>query len=131
NGSIHISNNYPKNDKDKIILHKIIKDLPRDIVLLRKGDLMDRAYEALNVRDIKICKKTKGNIYKVYRRSLDIVLSLLILIIGIPLMLIFGLAVIIETDGPMFYSQERVGKMGKTFRLYKLRSMVVDAEKNG
>ena len=33
--------------------------------------------------------------------------------------------------GPLFYSQQRVGKMGKVFKIYKLRSMVVNAESNG
>lgn len=85
----------------------------------------------MDINDIKIYENKLGKSYKLFNRLLDIILSLLILVIGIPLMLIFGLAIIIETPGPMLYSQERVGLMGKTFKLYKLRSMVADAEKNG
>ena len=92
---------------------------------------MVELYETLDFKSIKLCKKPKSNSYKIYQRTLDVFSALFILIIGIPLMLIFGIALVIETPGPVFYTQERVGKMGKTFKLYKLRSMVNDAEKNG
>src|SRR5699024_141082 len=92
---------------------------------------MVELYETLDFKSIKLCKKPKSNSYKIYQRTLDVFSALFILIIGIPLMLIFGIALVIETPGPVFYTQERVGKMDKTFKLYKLRSMVNDAEKNG
>lgn len=69
--------------------------------------------------------------FDVYQRIMDIVVSLLTLIVGIPLIIIFSLLIVIETPGPAFYVQERVGKNGKVFNLYKLRSMILDAEKNG
>ncbi len=62
---------------------------------------------------------------------MDIVVSLLTLIVGIPLIIIFSILIVLETPGPAFYTQERLGKDGKVFNLYKLRSMVIDAEKNG
>ncbi len=46
-------------------------------------------------------------------------------------MIIFGIAIIIETPGRAIYSQERLGKRGKVFKIYKLRSMVSNAEENG
>lgn len=73
----------------------------------------------------------KENLYKVYRRSLDITLSIIGLIIGIPLILLFGIFITLDTQGHIFYSQERLGKEGKIFKIYKLRSMHYDAEKHG
>jgi len=69
--------------------------------------------------------------YEKIKRVMDIVLSLIGLIIAIPLMLIFGIAIKLESKGPVFYRQERVGKNGKVFMLYKLRSMYQNAEENG
>ena len=69
--------------------------------------------------------------YEIIKRVMDIILSLIGLIIAIPLMLIFGIAIKFESKGPVFYSQERVGKNGKVFMLYKLRSMYQNAEENG
>ncbi|WP_252228482.1 sugar transferase [Caldicoprobacter algeriensis] len=69
--------------------------------------------------------------YEKIKRVMDIVLSLIGIIIAIPLMLIFGIAIKLESKGPVFYCQERVGKNGKVFMLYKLRSMYQNAEENG
>lgn len=65
------------------------------------------------------------------KRSFDLVCSLLILVMALPLMLLAALLVKLEDGGPVFYSQERVGKDGKTFRVHKFRSMRADAEKSG
>ncbi|MGL6107506.1 exopolysaccharide biosynthesis polyprenyl glycosylphosphotransferase [Romboutsia sp.] len=74
----------------------------------------------------------KGNIiFDMYQRALDIVLSLIGLLIGVPLIIIFGILIKIEDNGPITYNQERLGKDGKKFYIYKLRSMRTDAEKFG
>ena len=73
-----------------------------------------------------------GNIlFDIYQRVLDIVLSVIGLLIGIPLMVIFGILIKVEDNGPITYKQERLGKGGKKFYIYKLRSMRTDAEKFG
>jgi len=43
----------------------------------------------------------------------------------------FGLLLKLDSKGPMFYKQERVGRNGKVFKIYKLRSMYINAEANG
>jgi exopolysaccharide biosynthesis polyprenyl glycosylphosphotransferase len=65
------------------------------------------------------------------KRSFDIVCSLIIMVLTLPLMLLAALAVKLEDRGPVFYSQERVGKDGATFFVHKFRSMRTDAEKGG
>lgn len=68
---------------------------------------------------------------RVMKRLMDIVISGLMLIVASPFMLVTALAVKLGDGGPVFFKQERVTLNGKKFYVYKFRSMVVDAEKNG
>jgi exopolysaccharide biosynthesis polyprenyl glycosylphosphotransferase len=63
------------------------------------------------------------------KRFVDLVVALLVLVPLMPLWLLTALLIRIDSPGPMIISQERVGKRGKLFRLYKFRSMIMDAEK--
>ncbi|UYH55661.1 TIGR03013 family PEP-CTERM/XrtA system glycosyltransferase [Qipengyuania sp. SS22] len=65
------------------------------------------------------------------KRLFDILVSLVILIVGIPLVAIFAILVKLESKGPAFFRQTRVGLYGQEFTLVKLRSMRTDAEANG
>lgn len=67
----------------------------------------------------------------VIKRLLDILTSTLVLIIGSPFYLLLALLVKASSKGPIFFSQERIGLRGKPFKIYKFRSMYLDAEKNG
>lgn len=92
----------------------------------------DCRFNYLQYKDAIDTSEVKGSwIFDLYQRILDIILSLIGLIIGIPLMLIFGIFIKFEDKGPMTYKQERVGKNGRVFYIYKLRSMRTDAEKFG
>lgn len=79
--------------------------------------------QKLNKQDVK-----KSSYMKV-KRLLDIIGSLVLLIPSIIPILIFGILIKLETPGKLFYSQERVGYMGKPIYITKLRSMFQDAEK--
>ena len=70
-------------------------------------------------------------VYTVFKRFMDIVLSIIGLIIISPILLIVSLAIKIDSKGPVIFKQERIGKDGKVFKIYKFRSMVVGAEKMG
>ena len=68
-------------------------------------------------------------IYRFCKRVFDIVFSAVILIVLSWLLLIVAVAIKIDDPhGPVFFGQERVGKNGKRFRMWKFRSMVTDAE---
>jgi lipopolysaccharide/colanic/teichoic acid biosynthesis glycosyltransferase len=56
--------------------------------------------------------------------------SLVGLTLGFPILLLVGIAVALESRGSVLYSQERVGIHGRIFRMYKFRSMVIDAERD-
>ena len=65
------------------------------------------------------------------KRLFDILVSLVILIVGLPLVAIFAILVKLESKGPAFFRQTRVGLYGQEFTLVKLRSMRTDAEADG
>ncbi len=65
------------------------------------------------------------------KRTLDIVVSALVLLLGAPFWLLTALIVKLTSRGPAFYSQERVGKDGAHYRIYKFRSMRTNAELAG
>lgn len=66
-----------------------------------------------------------------FKRVIDIFLALIGIVIGGIPMLIVALAVKLDSPGPVLFKQERIGKDGKVFRIYKFRSMCVGAEKGG
>lgn len=70
---------------------------------------------------------------RIGKRILDIVVVLILLPIALPLMLFVSLAIIVEStgSGSILYSQTRVKQDGLPFKIYKFRSMVTDAEKDG
>jgi sugar transferase (PEP-CTERM system associated) len=72
------------------------------------------------------CRTTKATI--IYQRAFSIIFSIIGLILSAPLMLLTAIAIKLESRGPVFFRQERVGKNGKIFKLIKFRSMSVDAE---
>jgi len=69
--------------------------------------------------------------YLYLKRAYDIFLATVGLIIALPIVLLFSILIVLETPGSPFYVQERMGKNGKRFMMMKLRSMRMDAEKEG
>lgn len=72
-----------------------------------------------------------GWVQAVGKRVFDVLASVLLLVITFPVILVAAIAIRIESAGPVFYRQERVGLNGKPFMLLKFRSMWTDAEKDG
>lgn len=65
------------------------------------------------------------------KRGFDIIASLVLLVVTLPVAAVTALAIFAETGLPVFYRQERVGQAGRTFEVLKFRSMVTDAERDG
>jgi len=65
------------------------------------------------------------------KRVFDLAVSLVLVALASPLMALVALAIKLDSRGPVFYGQERVGLGGKEYKLWKFRSMRTDAEKNG
>lgn len=67
--------------------------------------------------------------YFAWRIWLDRLLAIMLLIPGLPIMFVISILLFLTSDGPIFYSQRRVGLRGKVFTLMKFRTMIPDAEK--
>ena len=70
----------------------------------------------------------RSDLFPVTKRILDIVISLITLILLSPLLIILGLLIKQESNGPALFKQQRVGLYGKTFTMFKFRSMSQDAQ---
>ena len=72
-----------------------------------------------------------GSFFPLFKRAVDLSITAIGLTVLVILLPLVALALYIDSPGPIFYTQERVGKGGKTFRLIKLRSMIPNAEREG
>ena len=110
--------------KDSVLV-KIVPDL-YDILL---GSVkMNHIYGAVLIEiDQDIMPKWQ----RLLKRLMDIVVSILALIILSPLLLIIVIRVKLSSVGPIFFTQNRIGKSGVPFGIHKFRSMIVDSEKAG
>jgi lipopolysaccharide/colanic/teichoic acid biosynthesis glycosyltransferase len=80
---------------------------------------------------INLDYQNKRYVYRLSKRIFDFVASLFGLIVLSPLFLIVAIAIKVENPkGPVFYSQVRLGKKQEPFKMYKFRSMIVDADKH-
>lgn len=75
--------------------------------------------------------KRKVKFYNNIKSCIEFILSFLLLILVIPIIMLACIAIVIEIRANPFYTQERVGLNGRIFKIYKLRSMYIDAEKDG
>ncbi len=62
------------------------------------------------------------------KRGMDVIIASVVLVLVLPLMVAIAVAVKIASNGPILYSQERIGRKGRRFRIQKFRTMVTDAE---
>jgi len=69
--------------------------------------------------------------FRIVKRFMDIIISLVGLIAFGPMLPLLAATIAMDSPGPIFYRQKRVGRGGREFELIKLRSMIVDAEKDG
>ncbi len=79
-----------------------------------------------------IFSRTNNNVrlVRAIKRAGDFCLALVGLVLALPLLVLAGLLIVLESGWPIFYKQERVGARGRSFVLYKLRTMRQDAEKD-
>lgn len=75
-------------------------------------------------------QKKREKMYLLIKRGMDVVLSILFLAAASPVFLLAAAAILIEDGWPVFYGQMRLTKNGKMFRMWKLRSMRMDAEQD-
>ena len=99
-------------------------------MILRKWDNIPeniKNEETKKYYDILSHKK----IHLVLKRIFDIIFSLILLIILSPILLIVAIWIKLDSEGPIFYRQERITQYGRIFKIFKFRTMVQNADKIG
>ena len=82
----------------------------------------------INININSVVKKEERIVYNTLKRFIDVIGSLFGLILLSPIIILVGILIKLESKGPIIFSQKRVGLNGKKFNMYKLRSMVSNAE---
>ena len=67
----------------------------------------------------------------ILKRAFDLLVSGIVLVLIAPILLVIAVAIKLDSEGPVIFRQERVGRFGRTFRIHKFRSMTVDAPTRG
>ncbi len=98
--------------------------------MLRQYDKLPKNMQNEKVKEYYDILKKK-RFYLFVKRSFDIIASFLLLIILSPVFLIISIMIKIDSKGPVFYRQERITRYGRKFRIFKFRTMIVDADKKG
>lgn len=126
------------NDVPAQIRNDILKVCYRDEIRVyatpKLSDIIISGAEKICIFDtpLLLIKGTGLNLeQRIIKRTMDILLSSIAMVIAAPIMLIVAIAIKIEDGGPVFFKQERVTLNGKRFDILKFRSMIVDAEKWG
>lgn len=148
---IHISQGFEKicnkiKEHDSVIVYDVASNLRNDIIKFCYGEGV-RVYQTPKLSDIMIRSAREHHLFdtpllmsnniglsfeqKLLKRTIDIVISLLMLIVTSPIMLITALCIKLEDHGPVLFIQERVTLNDRPFMIYKFRSMIVDAEADG
>lgn len=107
--------------------HVQVKMVPSIVEVVLNGPTASRIGD---IPVVDITPRLPSRRLLVAKRIFDIVFASVALLVSFPLLLIAAVAIKLSSPGPVIYKQERVGKDGKQFYIFKLRTMVRDAEKH-
>jgi lipopolysaccharide/colanic/teichoic acid biosynthesis glycosyltransferase len=125
---------YPPRSRKKLNgLLKVIISTKNPVDLITYVEEVTEKIPLKYVDELWLLKniRTYENIYDKVRRVVNFISSILLLVVLFPIGFLFAVAHCVESWGPIFYVQKRIGYEGKTFRMIKFRSMVDKAEQNG
>lgn len=108
--------------RDSRVRVRLMPDL-LEFITVRTGIETLRGLPVITLREPAIT-----GVNSVLKRGLDLVGAIVGLILCSPIMLVVSILIRLDSRGPILFAQERAGQYGKPFRMYKFRSMVVDAE---
>jgi exopolysaccharide biosynthesis polyprenyl glycosylphosphotransferase len=123
-------------ETNPIIVKEIYKGISSGIEIIDMVTAYENLFKKLPLSEIKdiwvVTNLSKShNTYEVVKRPLELVASILLFLIISPILILVFLAVKITSKGPSIYKQIRLGKNEKQFYIYKFRTMVNNAEKDG
>lgn len=128
----------------------IVGDIPsheRNVIIKYCFDHSIRTYSVPKISDILLRSSDELNLFdtplllsrnmglsieqQFVKRVIDIIGSMIGIIITIPFFIVIGLSIKLTDHGPVFYTQTRLTKDGRPFKIYKFRTMIQNAEKDG
>ncbi len=123
---------------DRLQIEQILQQLSDKNVNIKitpdTVDILSGAVQTTNVLGVPLIDLHSGLMatwQQNIKRLIDILIAVFAIIILLPLIIYTALRVLFTSPGPIFFLQERIGYKGKPFTMYKFRSMVKDAEKDG
>ena len=123
-----------RSDEDVVALARECEKAMVDFMTIPSGfQILLSGLELTTISGVPLLGVTKlplnNPVNRVLKRTIDILGALVGIILSTPLIAVFGLLVSLESPGPVFYRQLRVGRRGRHFQIIKIRSMKLDAEK--
>jgi exopolysaccharide biosynthesis polyprenyl glycosylphosphotransferase len=123
------------NEEEHSYLHNLVRDCQGlNVEMMMVPDILELMTSLVQIKHIEgipflgIKSPALSTWNSIMKRTFDLVFASSILIIASPLLLIIAILIKLDSKGPIFYFQERVGLNGEVFRVIKFRSMLADAE---
>jgi polysaccharide biosynthesis protein PslA len=124
--------------KERTLLEKILQQLSDQNVNIKitpdRVDILTGAVQTSNVLGIPLIDLHTGLLpswQQNIKRLIDVTVAIAAIILLLPLLIYIALRVRLSSTGSIFFLQQRIGYKGKPFTMYKFRSMITNAEKNG
>ena len=121
-----------KSRMDSAILTDLVKGIPLGVKVWRMPKFYEKITKKYFISKMTVnwlfysCVKKKALLFAYIKRFCDIIASILIMILTSPISLIAALGIKFSDFGPVFYTQTRIGKFGKPFKMLKFRTMYQD-----
>jgi exopolysaccharide biosynthesis polyprenyl glycosylphosphotransferase len=126
------------NDMPATLVRSVLKCYEHGIRIVPMAELFEEITERIPVKhlgpqwvvSLPISRDVNG-LYPVIKRLMDIGVSAIGLLLLIPFVPLIAAAIKLDSAGPVFYRPERLGRAGKSFRVWKFRTMVIEADRIG
>lgn len=121
-----------KSRMDSVILTDLIKGIPLGVKVWRMPKFYEKVTHKYFISKMTVnwlfyaCVKKKALLFAYIKRFCDIIASIFIMILTSPLLLIAAIGIKLSDFGPIFFTQTRIGKFGKPFKMLKFRTMYHD-----
>lgn len=127
-----IVGDMPSHERNQIIKY-CYQNRKRSYSVPKISDILLRSSDELNMFDSPLLLSRNNGLsidQRALKRGEDIVMALLMLLLFLPIFLIAWIGIKCTDSGPVFFKQDRLTQDGKIFKIYKFRTMVMDAEKD-
>lgn len=125
------------NETEHSLLHNLVRDCQGlNVEMMMVPDILELMTSQVQIKHIEgipflgIKSPTLSTWNFIAKRTFDLLFALFILLLTSPIMLLIAILIKLDSKGPIFYLQERVGLDGEVFKVVKFRSMRADAEKS-